>query len=47
MLPFLKFPPILGGNYGAGTWIMLVVIVGLVAAGFYVVYKLLGQENAE
>ena len=47
MLTLLKFPPILGGDYGAGTWIMLLVIVALVVGVLYAVFRLLGQENAE
>ncbi|MEM6769163.1 MAG: hypothetical protein AAF597_01150 [Bacteroidota bacterium] len=47
MLTFLKFPPILGGDYGAGTWIMLVVLIALVAGVLYAVFNLLGRENAE
>lgn len=47
MLTLLKFPPILGGDYGAGTWIMLLLLIALVACVLYAVFKLLGQENAE
>lgn len=47
MLTLLKFPPILGGDYGAGTWIMFAVIVAFVALVLYLVFKLLGQEEME
>ncbi len=47
MLTLLKFPPILGGDGGAGTWIMFVVIVAFVGLLLYAVFKLLGQEEVE
>lgn len=44
---FLKFPPILGGNGDATAYIVLAVIILLVVAVFYFVYRLLQQDAAE
>jgi|GEM_PF-2186268 len=44
---FLKFPPILGGNGDATAYLVLAVIILLVAAVFYFVYRLLQQDAAE
>lgn len=43
-MPYLAFPSILAGS-GAARWLLLVAIVGLVAAVFVVVYRLLGEER--
>lgn len=43
---FLKFPSLLGGNGDATAYLVLAVIVLLVVAVFYVVYRLL-QEDRE
>ena len=41
---FLKFPPLLGGDGGPATYLVLIAIVALVVAVFTVVYRLLRQE---
>lgn len=46
MLPFLKFPPVFGGNYSdPTTWVVLAVIIALVIGVGFTVTKLLGGEG--
>lgn len=46
MLPFLKFPPIFGGDYSSPTtWIVLAAIIALVIGLGIVVTRLLNAEE--
>ena len=46
MHAFLKFPPLLGGDYGWGTWITLLIILAFVGAVLWFVFRYLGDEPA-
>lgn len=42
---FLKFPPLLGGDGGPATYLVLVLILAFVVGVLYAVFRLLGDER--
>lgn len=44
----LRFPPVFGGDYSdPTTWVVLVLIIGLVIGGAVLVRRLLSEETVD